>query len=62
VVTYLQDSVLATEMVVKGAPVTTVSQVLGHRSNNEARQYISLDIDGLRQCALDFGSIDGGLR
>jgi integrase len=26
-------------------------KVLGHRTSNAARQYISLDIDGLRQCA-----------
>jgi integrase len=51
---------LGTEMVVQGIPITTVSQVLGHRSNSAAKQYISLDVDGLRQCALSFGSIGWG--
>jgi len=53
---------LGTEMVIQGVPVTTVSQVLGHRTSNAARQYISLDMDSLRQCALEFGSIGGGVR
>ncbi|MBW9154798.1 tyrosine-type recombinase/integrase [Clostridium estertheticum] len=53
---------LGTEMVIQGVPVTTVSQVLGHRTNNAARQYISLNIKDLRQCALEFNSIDGGFR
>lgn len=50
---------LGTEMIIQGVPVTTVSQVLGHRSSNAVKQYIALDIDGLRQCALGFGSIGG---
>lgn len=53
---------LGTEMVIQGVPVTTVSQVLGHHTSNAAIQYISLNIDGLRQCALEFSSIDGGVR
>ena len=51
---------LGTEMVVQGIPVTTVSQVLGHRSVESAKQYISLDICGLKQCALSFESIGRG--
>lgn len=46
-------------MIIQGVPVTTVSQVLGHRSSNAVKQYIALDIDSLRQCALGFGSIGG---
>lgn len=53
---------LATVMVIQGVPITTVSQVLGHHTSNAATQYISLNIDGLRQCALDFSSINGGVR
>ncbi|MFT5874452.1 MAG: integrase [Clostridium sp.] len=53
---------LGTEMVIQDVPITTVSQVLGHRTSNAARQYISLNIDGLRQCALELSSIDGGVR
>lgn len=51
---------LGTEMVVQGIPVTTVSQVLGHRSIESAKQYISLDIGGLKQCALSLKSIGRG--
>ncbi|WP_164917258.1 site-specific integrase [Clostridium sp. JN-9] len=53
---------LGTEMVLQGVPLTTVSQVLGHRTSNAARQYISLNMDSLRQCALGFDSIGGGVR
>jgi site-specific recombinase XerD len=48
---------LGTIMVIQGIPVTTVSQVLGHQSPETAKQYISLDTNGLKQCALSFGSI-----
>lgn len=48
---------LGTEMVVQGIPITTVSQVLGHHSPEAAKQYVSLDINGLKQCALSFGTI-----
>lgn len=52
---------LGTEMVIQGVPLTTVSQVFGHRNGNAAKQYIALNIDGLRQCALGFGFINGGV-
>lgn len=51
---------LGTEMIVRGIPVTTVSQVLGHYSVESAKQYISLDISRLKQCALSFESIGRG--
>jgi integrase len=51
---------LGTEMVVQGIPVTTVAQALGHRSIESAKQYISLNISGLKQCALNFESIERG--
>ncbi|WP_314003311.1 site-specific integrase [uncultured Paenibacillus sp.] len=50
---------LGTTLVVNDVPVTTVAQILGHRSIKTTKQYISLDVSGLRQCALDFGSIGG---
>lgn len=53
---------LGTHMVIQGVPLTTVSQVLGHRNGNAAKQYIALNIDGLWQCALGFDSISGGVR
>jgi integrase len=53
---------LGTEMIIQGVPVTTVSQVLGHRSGNATKQYIALNTDGLRQCALGFDSNGGGVK
>jgi integrase len=50
---------LGTTLVVNDVPVTTVAQILGHRSIKTTKQYISLDVSGLRQCALDFGSVGG---
>jgi len=50
---------LGTEMITAGIPVTTVLQVLGHKSMGAAKQYISLDISGLRQCTLGFDSLGG---
>ena len=50
---------LGTYMVSDGVPVTTVSQVLGHQSIRTTRQYISLDLQGLRKCALPMSSIGG---
>jgi integrase len=53
---------LGTEMTIKGVPVTTISQVLGHQSDRATKQYISLDIEGLRECALGFDSIMEGSK
>jgi integrase len=50
---------LGTEMTVAGIPVTTVSHVLGHKNMDSAKQYISLDIQGLKKCALGFNSLGG---
>lgn len=50
---------IGTSMVAKGVPVTTVSQVLGHQSIRATRQYISLDLYGLKKCALSMKSLGG---
>jgi len=49
-----------TQMIIEGVPVTTVAQILGHQNSGATRPYISLDIEGLRECALGFGSLMGG--
>ena len=51
---------LGREMAVSGIPVTTIAQVLGHSKTDSARQYISLDSEHLRECALDFRGIEVG--
>ena len=48
---------LGTRMTIEGVPITTVAQILGHKNISVTRQYISLDIEGLRECALGFDSI-----
>ena len=53
---------IATSMVVSGVPVTTVAQVLGHSTIDSTKQYISLDFKHLKECALSFNAIDGGVR
>ncbi len=44
-------------MVISGAPITTVAQVLGDSDINVAKKYISLDSEHLKECALDFSGI-----
>ena len=48
---------LARNMLVTGTPVTTIAQVLGHESIETAKQYLSLDSQNLKECALDFSGI-----
>ncbi|WP_051639588.1 tyrosine-type recombinase/integrase [Succinivibrio dextrinosolvens] len=50
---------VGTSMVEKGIPVTTVSQVLGHQTIRPTIQYISLDLHGLKKCALSMDSLGG---
>lgn len=55
---------LAKKLLISGSPLTTVSQILGHEDIESARQYLSLNTDDLRECALDFSVIPlerGGL-
>lgn len=53
---------LGTQMTVEGVPLSTVAQVLGHQNTDATKPYISLDIEGLRECALGFGSLDEGWK
>lgn len=50
---------LGKELVIDGVPLATISQVLGHRDMETAKQYISLDSIHLQECALDFSLIGG---
>ena len=50
---------IGTQMVAAKVPVTTVAQVLGHSGIKATKQYISLDLEGLRKCVLETGSIGG---
>ena len=44
-------------LVVAGVPITTVSQLLGHTDISNTKQYIALDTQHLKVCALDFDGI-----
>lgn len=48
---------LAKKLLVTGTPLTTITQILGHDDMKSVRQYLSLDTDNLKECALDFSGI-----
>ena len=48
---------LARNMLTSGTPVTTIAQVLGHQNIQATKQYLSLDSQNLKECALDFSGI-----
>ena len=49
---------MGTNLVYAKVPLETVSQVLGQRNPNAAKQYIFLDSDHLKECALDLNGIE----
>lgn len=48
---------IGTELIKKKFPIDTVAQVLGHQSIIPTRQYISLDLEGLKKCTLPLSSL-----
>ncbi len=54
---------MGTWMLESGVPLTTISQVLGHKEQDSAKQYLSMDHKRLAECTLDFQGIPikGGL-
>ena len=48
---------LGTNMLTAGIPVTTIAQVLGHAGLESTDRYLSIDLKGLQDCALDFSGI-----
>lgn len=55
---------LAKKLIENGTSLTTVAQILGHSDLHSVRQYLSLDMTNLKECALDFSdiAIGGGVR
>lgn len=51
---------IASEMIKGDQSVYTVAQILGHKSIKPTRQYVDLNTEGLRICALSFSDIKGG--
>lgn len=45
---------LAKKLLITGTPLTTIAQILGHEELDSSRQYLSLDLSNLKECALDF--------
>lgn len=48
---------LASNMLAERVPLPVITSVLGHSSSTSTMVYLRVDIEGLRQCALD---IEGG--
>ena len=48
---------LGKNLAVAGIPLTTIAQILGHRTNDTVGKYINLDTVHLKSCALDFTGI-----
>lgn len=51
---------LGREMLVNEVPLYTISEVLGHANHNSSKQYMSIDIEHLRDCALSLNGIECG--
>jgi integrase len=51
---------MGTWMLESGVPLTTISQVLGHKEQDSTKQYLSMDHVRLASCALDFQEIPVG--
>ena len=49
---------LGREMLVNEVPLDTISEVLGHGSRNSTIQYMSIDMEHLRDCALPLTGIE----
>ena len=49
---------LAKRLLVSGTPSTAIAQILGHNDINSVRQYLSLNTENIRECALDFSGIE----
>ena len=47
-------------MTASKVPVTTIAQVLGHKNMDVTERYISLDMEGLKNCTLSFSSLERG--
>ncbi|MDO4650412.1 MAG: tyrosine-type recombinase/integrase [Eubacteriales bacterium] len=48
---------LAKKLIVNGSSLMTIAQILGHENIKSARQYLSLNTDNLKECALGFQGI-----
>jgi len=48
---------MGTWMLESDVPLTTISQVLGHKEHDSTKQYLSMDHQRLTECALDFQGI-----
>lgn len=49
---------IASWMLEANIPLTTISQVLGHRSLDSAKQYLSVDEKNLKRCSLSLSGIE----
>jgi len=50
---------LANRLLAQDVPLEIISGILGHTTVNSSKEYLHLDIEHLRQCALEVGDISG---
>jgi len=50
---------LANRLLAQEIPLDVISGILGHVTINSSKEYMHLDINNLRKCALEVGDIDG---
>ena len=48
---------LAKKLLVSGTPTTTIAQILGQADVKSTENYLCLDTENMRECALDFSGI-----
>lgn len=51
---------LGREMLINKVPLYTISEVLGHANRNSSKQYMSIDMEHLRDCTLSLNGIECG--
>ena len=49
---------LAKKLLVSGTPSTAIAQILGHDDINSVRQYLCLNTENIKECALSFEGIE----
>ena len=60
--THLMRHSAASNMLVKGVPITTISSMLGHSNKSSTDMYLTTDIASLRICALSLAGIPMNCR
>lgn len=57
-VAHIGNQPVGRDMITAGIPITTVSQVLGHKNIDASIPYIAVDTTNLKECALSLEGIE----